>query len=156
MKSKGTNVYIIDPSDGTTVITLGCPTSLSDLGGKRSTEKTDCLDAGDATVELGSIEYNGSKIPLRLNTGNTSHKKVYDIFKSYGSDVWFAIGLSDGTAAPTVQTGAWATFSNTRTYIAFQGGVSEWGLSFDPSSPVNNDITVQVCSNFSISWKSGS
>lgn len=151
IKSKGTQIYFIDV-DGTTVVKIGCPTAIPDIGGKRSTSSEACLDASAKTVRLGLVEYNSSAIPIMLDPTDASHQKALALFESGNDQVQFAIGYSDGTDVPTATAGVF-TLPTTRTFISFTGGVSEWKASAAVDSSITADLSVQICGNFAVSWK---
>jgi hypothetical protein len=60
-----------------------------------------------------------------------------------GTDLDFALGWSDGTAAPTSDSTAFTT-PTTRTWILFSGFISDLPFDFALNTVVTSNVSVQV------------
>jgi isochorismate synthase EntC len=141
-KTQGTELYLINPN-GDVVVAVGCVTSIDGLDASRDQIETTCLESEDRTYEAGMKTHSAFTFGLNFDPADSSHTVVEELFQS-GVEVAFAIGLSDGTADPTVDsTGSEFDLPNTRTFVAFRGYVSSFPLSMPLNDVIRSTVGVQ-------------
>lgn len=134
--TQGTALYF--QKDATTVIKVGRPTAISGISAAREPVETTDLESTARTYEAGIATPGTAQFTLQFDPADTSHKDLHDKYKA-GAKLLWALGLSDGTAAPTSVAGSF-TLPPARSWITFAGIVTD--ISFDFS--INNVITAQV------------
>lgn len=142
-KTQGTQLYLIDPQ-GDTVLAIVCVTSIDGLDVTRDDIETTCLEADDRTYESGMKTPSALTFGVNFDVAEASHLRVEELFQS-GTTLPFAIGLSDGTAAPTVDsTGSAFDTPTSRTFILFSGHISSVRLSMPLNDVIRSTIGVRV------------
>ena len=144
INARGTKLYFYDVGT-TSVIELGCPTTLGSITGERSVNETaPCLGSGDTTKFTGGITWSNLEPQLNFDPNNSSHKKAWDLFNSGVENIPFIIVFADGTGTPTWGASDWATLT-TRSTIKFTGSFSSAGIEFaDANSAVGGSLSIIV------------
>lgn len=144
--TKGTHLYILDPRTppfGDQVTKLECPKSITGLGLSTPQIDTTCLDSTAMEFVPGMPNPGAATIGLDFDTAKQSHMLIEDLNKNQVV-AKFAIGLANGTAAPTdVDTDGDFILPTTRTWIVFEGYVADLPLDFAINSTVQSNFTVQ-------------
>ena len=149
IKTQGTNLYFIDDSS---VVTMGCPTGITGLGGTRDQIETTCLNATDDKSYVSGLGNPGQiSVPFVFSPSDTSHQTLLDLHDSGAITEW-AIGLSDGTAAPTLVSGTFA-FASTRTYAGFDAFVADINIDIATNEVVRGTLTLQRSGSVAWSYK---
>ena len=149
IKTQGTNLYFID---GSSVVTMGCPTGITGLGGTRDQIETTCLNATDDKSYVSGLGNPGQiSVPFVFTPSDASHQDLLDLHDTGAVTEW-AIGLSDGTAAPTIVSGAFA-FASTRTYAAFDAFVADINIDIATNEVVRGTLTLQRSGTVAWSFK---
>ena len=149
IKTQGTNLYFIDSS---TVVTVQCPTGITGLGGTRDQIETTCLNATDDKSYVSGLGNPGQvSVPFVFDPSASSHQTLLDLHDSGAVTEW-AIGLSDGTAAPTIVSGAFA-FASTRTYASFDAFVADINIDIATNEVVRGTLTLQRSGTTAWSFK---
>jgi len=152
VRSQGTEIFILpDPAD-TTAMKMSCPTAVTKSGGARTMTEMLCLDADDPEFIAGSRSSTTWSIPFALVPTDNTHQELFEL-ESLGEAVPFLIALSDGTAAPTVTTGALVPPAS-RTSFRFDGIVMEIGIDIATNDVVRGTLTVQQSGPLFRTWKS--
>ena len=145
VKTKGTELWLIRPdSAGYDVIKVGCPTGITGLGGAKSQIETTCLDSDEQEFEAGFAQPGQVTVNLDFDPAKISHQELWDLSES-GDKVKWAIGLSDGATSivPTVDSAGTITFPNTRTFIEFDGYVSDLPIDAALNSVLKSTMQIQ-------------
>jgi hypothetical protein len=108
-QTAGTDAYILVPTDADPsvceVIDLGCVTSI-DPGTDASDQiDTTCLRDRTRRFAAGLTTPGQGSIGINADPTNAAHLKLFELSKSKKT-IKFAVGWSDGTAAPTAGAGA--------------------------------------------------
>lgn len=149
IKTQGTNLYFIDSSS---VVTMGCPTGITGLGGTRDQIDVTCLNATDDRSFVSGLGNPGQvSVPFVFDPSAASHQTLLDLHDTGAVTEW-AIGLSDGTAAPTIVSGALA-FGTGRTYASFDGFVADINIDIATNEVVRGTLTLQRSGSVAWSFK---
>lgn len=142
--TQGTQVYCFDPADGT-VITVACATSFNPGGAPADQIEDTCLEAADRSYKPGLRTPGQATLGLNADPQEESHVDLHNFAQQNPSPTLkWAIGWSDGTDAPTVNTGGddWE-LPTTRTWFTFDGYVSDFPFSFEQNAVVASEVTIQ-------------
>lgn len=104
--SEGTELFL--SLDGTTVAVFDCPTALTGIGFTASERTSSCLNETTSRTKPGKRTLSSFQVPFRLTAGSDVHEYLLNLSKegAVNGELPFAIGLSDGTADPTLTAGA--------------------------------------------------
>lgn len=127
MLTKGTQLYLrYQNSNGYALTTIACPTGITGLGGGRQQIDVTCLDDDEMQYEPGMPAPTTVTVNLNFDPQKPSHLLLWNLFESGDTEHWI-VGLSDGTAAPTVSSSTGViTYPTTRSYIDFDGYISDF------------------------------
>jgi hypothetical protein len=116
----------IEATAGWSLVAVGCPTGITGLGGGRSQVDVTCLDSQEMEYEPGMANPSAVTVNLNFDPAKISHQELWNLFED-GTTLHWVIGLSDGTAAPTIDTGSGTvTYPTTRSWIDFNGYISDF------------------------------
>lgn len=154
MKTQGTQIYMVSTTGSTAeVIRIGCPTAFSYSGAPIDQIENTCLDELQAhTYETGLKNPGTANISVDFDTANATHMAVYDQYKSGETTQW-AIGFSDGTSAPTLDSSGDLQTGTDRSWVVFSGYVNDLPLDFALNSLVKSDIPVQISGDVTVTAK---
>lgn len=143
VKTKGTELWLVrNDSTGYSVVKIGCPTGISGLGGGKSQIETTCLDSEEQEFVAGFAQPGAVTVNLDFDPTKISHTELWAYSES-GESLSWAIGFSDGTAVPTVDSLGTLTFPSTRTYVEFTGYVSDLPLDFALNTVIKSAMQIQ-------------
>lgn len=142
IKTQGTNLYAIDPTDDS-LVTVACVTSISGVTAARDQIEVTCLEANARSYESGMVTPGAVSLGLNFDPTKTSHEFLHDLYVA-GTTTKFAIGWSDGTAAPTVDSAGDFVTPTTRTWLVFDAYVSDMPFDFQLSSVVQSTVAMQM------------
>jgi len=148
--SQGTNVYVLDPNDGTpAVLKIECATSLSPGGDPADQIEDTCLEAFERSYKAGLRTPGQATMGINADPDNESHLTLYGLSRENPAPVLkFAIGWSDGTAAPTLNVGEDGfDLPTTRTWFTFQGYISDFPFDFTQNTVVTTEVSIQRSGN---------
>lgn len=140
IKTQGTHLYCID-SDGTTVLTVPVK-SISGISAAKDQLETTELHMDARTYVAGLATPGAATFELQFDPSQTTHVTLHDHYKA-GTVLKWAVGWSDGTAAPTATANAW-TLPTTRSFIDFEGYISDMPFSFDLNAVVASSVSLQI------------
>jgi hypothetical protein len=141
LKTQGTQLYFIDP-DTFDVVTVGCVTALTGLTAARDQIETTCLDSTARTYVAGMATPGAAQFTINFDPSDSSHTRLHELYVE-GLDIDFALGWSDGAAAPTSDSTAFTT-PTTRTWILFSGFISDLPFDFALNTVVTSNVSIQV------------
>lgn len=142
IKTQGTNLYAIDPTDDSLVV-VACVTSISGVTAARDQVETTCLEAQARSYESGMVTPGAASLGLNFDPSSTSHGFLHDLYVA-GTTTTFAIGWSDGTTAPTVDSSGAFDLPTSRTWLTFDGYISDMPFDFQLSSVVQSTVSIQM------------
>ena len=142
MKTQGTQLYVIDPDDNS-VITVGCVTAINGISATRDQRETTCLDSAARTFSAGLANPGAATFTIQFNPADTSHVRIHELYTE-GVDLQWALGWSDGTAAPSGASTDGFNLPTTRTWLQFDGFIQDLPFDFALNSDVTSNVSVQV------------
>lgn len=145
LPTQGTVLYAIDPADDS-VITVGCITSLNGIDTTNEQIETTCLSDQARTYLAGLSTPGTASFDINFDTSDASHMRMREL-KVAGTTLQWAVGISDDTAPPTVTgSGASAAWSlpSTRSWIDFEGFMTNWPFDFSQNSVVQSSVGIQI------------
>jgi hypothetical protein len=148
--SQGTNVYVLDPNDGTpAVLKIECATSLSPGGDPADQIEDTCLEAFERSYKAGLRTPGQATMGINADPDNESHLTLYDLSRQNPAPVLkFAVGWSDGTDAPTLNAEEDGfELPNTRTWFTFQGYIADFPFDFSQNTLVTTEVSIQRSGN---------
>jgi len=148
--SQGTNVYVLDPNDGTpAVMRIECATSLSPGGDPSDQIEDTCLEAFERSYKAGLRTPGQATMGINADPDNESHLTLYDLSRQNPAPVLkFAVGWSDGTDAPTLNVGEDGfELPATRTWFTFQGYIADFPFDFAQNTVVTTEVSIQRSGN---------
>lgn len=142
MKTQGTDLYAIDPRDDT-LIDVGCVTSLDGIDSSIDQIETTCLNSAERTYVAGLGTPGTATYGINIDTADPNHILLYEI-KQLGLTLQWAVGMSDGTAAPTADSGGTFDLPASRSWITFEGFMNSFPFSFALNGVVSSSVGIQV------------
>lgn len=149
VKTQFTDLYFLDP-DTDTVVEVGCVTSLTGLTATRDQIETTCLNSEGRTYEAGMPTPGTANFTVNFDPNDPSHVRLHELYRA-GTKVDWALGWGDYNPprgpglgpVPTVDSDGLVTPA-TRTWIVFNGYVSDLPFDFALNAVVASNIAVQV------------
>lgn len=142
IKTQGTMLYTIDP-DTDTVLVVGCVTSIDGIDTTLDQLETTCLDAAARTYIAGLATPGAATFGLNFDPADASHVRLHEL-KVAGTTLDWALGFSDGTAPPTVDSNGNFTLPTTRSWISFDGFMNSYPFSFALNAVVTSTVGIQI------------
>lgn len=139
--TRGTQLYYMTPP--TTVTALACPTAITGLDAPREQIETTCLEDTARSYEAGLATPGAASVTVQFDPAEPSHIDLYDMWVNGDPPGKWAIGWSDGTAAPTATLGEW-TFPTSRTYTEFEATVNSVPMDFQLNAVVTSTVPMQI------------
>ena len=142
MKTQGTELWFVLPASTPSMAKVGCPTGVTGLGGSRNQVDVTCLDSLEMEYEPGMANPSTVSVPINFDPSKVSHEELWDLFESAETLHWI-LGLSDGTAPPTVDGSGTVTYPSTRTYIDWHGYLADFPFDAAINSVYKTNMTIQ-------------
>jgi hypothetical protein len=142
LKSQGSELYLLDETGSpTTVLKIGNLTSVGALGGSASDIDVTNLDSVAMEFLVGLLDNGAANLGINLDPQNQSHITL-DSIKG-GIRYSWALGLSDGTAAPT-DNGSAFVLPTTRTFLTFSASLQQWQYDVQVNDAVRVTTALRV------------
>lgn len=154
VKTMGTHLYFVDRSGSPALVKLYCPTGIQGLntGAKDQIEDT-CLDnLTDKTFQAGLGNPGQVTVPFNLKPSEASHQLLFDLKESGELVDWIAL-LSDGTAAPTLDSANEIEPPSTRSSFIFEGYVADVSIDVATNEIVRGTLMIQRSGSVTPTWK---
>lgn len=142
IKTQGTRLWVIDPADDS-VLQVGCITSLDGIDTTNEQIETTCLSDLARTYQAGLSTPGTASFGINTDGADASHVRMHEL-KVAGTTLLWAVGWSDGSAAPTVDSGGTFDLGTSRTWLRFEGFMTNYPFSFAQNSVVQSDISIQI------------
>lgn len=144
--AQGSQLYFVDP-DTLAVVKVECPTGFNPGGAPADQLEDTCLDSTTKTYKKGLRTPGQATVNLLADPKYTSHIRLYELY-SDDSDVntviQFAIGWSDGKdIVPTADSDGLFVFPTTRSWLPFEGYISDFPFDFQTNTLVSSAVTIQ-------------
>lgn len=149
-KTQGTELWFINGSG--TLVKVGCVTSISGITAPRDQIETTCLE-DDARSYIGGLQSPGAaQFGINFDPSDASHIALETIYGA-NTSVWWIIGWSDGTSDPTSDSNFLPDLPTTRSWITFEGYVSDLPFDFAQNAVVTSSISIQLSGDRTITAK---
>jgi hypothetical protein len=142
VKTQGTVLYTIDPATDL-LLTVGCITSLDGIDTTNEQIEVTCL-ADSARSYLSGLATPGTAtFDINFDPADDSHTRLHEL-KVAGTSLHWAVGFSDGTTLPTVDSSGTFDLADTRSWIRFEGFMTTFPFSFAQNSVVQSSVGIQI------------
>lgn len=142
MNAQGTNVYFID-KENSLLIAVGCAISIGGLDAARDQREVTCLEDLVRKYEAGMKTPSAMTIGLNFDSSDPSHVRMKELYDE-GIDLEWAIGLSDGVTAPTLDGSDDYILPTDRTWLNFDGYIASFPFEFAIAASVVSTLSIQV------------
>jgi hypothetical protein len=142
IKTQGTKLYCIDPANDS-VLTVGCITSLDGIDTTNEQIETTCLSDQARTYLSGLATPGTATFDINFDTADTSHTRLHEL-KVAGTTLLWAVGFSDGTTDPTADSGGTFDLADTRSWIRFEGFMTNYPFAFQQNAVVQSSVGIQI------------
>jgi hypothetical protein len=146
VKTQGTELWFIDASvtaSAADLVKMSCPTGITGLGGAADQIEDTCLDTtGDKTYKRGLGNPGQVTVPFNFIPTTFSHQALMAI-KDAGTTLSWMIGLSDGSADPTLDTDDLFVAPASRTTAEFSAYISDVNIDIATNEIVRGTMTLQ-------------
>jgi len=140
--SQGTHLYVIDPSNDA-ILTVGCVISIDGIDTTIGQNETTCLGDTTRTYIAGLGTPGAATFGINFDPADASHVRLHAL-KVAGTSLTWAVGMSDGTAAPTFYTNGDFDLPTTRSWIQFNGFMNSYPFTFALDAVVQSTVGIQV------------
>jgi hypothetical protein len=141
--TKGTVIYFIDPADDS-VVAVECATAVNPGTSPKDQIEDTCLESTERSYKPGMRTPGQGSITINADPTNDSHIRMHELYDDDTvEDMKWAIGWSDGTAAPTVDSSGDWVYPSSRTFFAFNGYISDFPFDFQLNSVVTTQVSIQ-------------
>jgi hypothetical protein len=138
--TQGTILYFIG-EDGTSLKSVAA-VEISGISAQRDSIETTTLADPAKTFMSGLMSPGSAQFKIQFDPANTVHTDLHTAYKN-GTTLKWALGWSDGTAAPTVATQNF-TLPTTRTFLSFSGFIQDVTFDFSINNVVNSQVSLQI------------
>jgi hypothetical protein len=142
VKTQGSDLYFIDPYDDS-VNKVGCVTSISGINAARDQIEVTCLDSAARLYEAGLGAPGAATFGINFDPADDSHVRLHELYVA-GDKMNWALGWSDGTAPPTADSDGEVVAAAARSWITFNGYISDLPFDFALNAVVASSVSVQV------------
>lgn len=145
LKTQGTKIYFIDPTatGGPVVVPVDCAISLDGISAPRDQLDTTCLEDDARSFEGGLATPGQVTMGLNFDPKTASHEKLYDLYND-NEKFDIAIGFSDGTAAPTLDTAGEFDIPTSRSFIVLKDVyIADMPISIPLNAVVTSNVSFQ-------------
>lgn len=152
MKTQGTMLYVLVPTVADPaifeILKVGCPKNINTGGDPAEKIDTTCLDSGAKESISGLPSPPSATVDINADPRDPSHVRLYQLSQDVPGEerprLKWALGWSDGTDAPTIGTPTDDfTLPKTRTWLTFEGWISDFPFSFATNSAVETSISIE-------------
>lgn len=158
--SQGTQLFAIDPETNE-LLDIGCVTSINNPSATAESIDTTCLNSTTRTYLNGLPTPSVTTFGLQADPSNAAHVRLFNLVG--GENLKWVIGWSDGpvdadgeqTAKPTVESGEF-NLPKTRSWLEFEGGVTNFPIDWQINLLVASTVSVQVSGKQKLTSKESS
>lgn len=144
---QGSHLFFVDPeatSSGAAIVEVGCVTTLDGLTASRDQLDTTCISDETRRLEPGLLNPGAATFGILFDPDDQSHVRLHELYRA-GVTLKWALALSDGTTPPTVlDSNGDFVLPTDRTFITFEGYVSDYPWSLAVGQKVTNNLSLQV------------
>lgn len=147
--TQGTQVYgLMPPLSGAspfTVVEVECATAFNPGGSPKEQIEDTCLSSKERTYKPGLRTPGQASLTINADPNNASHIRLHQLSEADGdTTIKWAVGWSDGTAAPTVSAeGDDFELPASRTWFIYEGYVADFPFDFAANAVVSTAVSIQ-------------
>ncbi len=147
--TQGTQVFaLMPPLTGTgpfTVVEVECATAFNPGGAPKEQIEDTCLSSNERTYKPGLRTPGQASLTINADPNSASHVRLHQLSEANGDTTMkWAVGWSDGTAAPTLNTeGDDFELPDSRTWFVFEGYVADFPFDFAANAVVSTAVSIQ-------------
>lgn len=142
IKTQGTMLYTIDPANDA-VLVVGCVINIDGIDTTLEQLETTCLESPARTYIAGLATPGAASFQINFDPADASHVRLHEM-KVAGTTLEWAVGFSDGTATPTVDSNANFNLPTTRSWINFDGFMNSYPFTFALNAVVTSTVGIQI------------
>lgn len=142
VKTQGTDLYAIDPDDNSLLV-IGCVTSIDGIDTTVEQIETTCLQDQARQYESGLATPGAATFGINTDPKDPSHARLHAL-KVSGKTLKWAVGWSESSDDPTVDSQGEFVLPDTRSWITFDGFMNSFPFSFAQNSVVQSTVGIQV------------
>lgn len=152
LKTQGTQLYLLDngvsPAE---VLRITHISNIDGVGGAASDIDITNFDSTAREYLVGLVDNGTASFNFNLVPGSEVHQRLLAI--RGGARFQWAIGMSDGTAAPTLAAGDVFTLPTSRTFLTFEASVQEATFTFQTDDAVRVNGSLRVSGSITLTPK---
>jgi hypothetical protein len=141
-KTQGTQLYFIDPANDS-VVEVGCVLNIDGIDTTNEQLDATCLSDLARRYESGLATPGQATFGINIDPTDASHLRLHQL-KVAGTSLQWAVGWSDGTSDPTVDTAEHFDVTADRSWITFEGYMASFPFSFAQNAFVTSNVGIQV------------
>ena len=142
IKTQGTMLYTIDPANDAVLI-VGCVINIDGIDTTLEQLETTCLESPARTYIAGLATPGAASFQINFDPADASHVRLHEL-KVAGTTLEWAVGFSDDTAPPTVDSNGSFTLPTTRSWINFDGFMNSYPFTFALNAVVTSTVGIQI------------
>lgn len=156
VKTQGTHIFLVDnTASAPTLFKMSCPTGITGLlSGSTDEIDTTCLDASSRTFELGLSDQGEMSVPFIFNPEDNGHRTLFDLVAAKRATE-ILIGLSDGTAIPTLDSNGAIVAPANRTSFKMSALVKNPPFDFASNEVVRSTLALRVSGTVTVTFRDG-
>lgn len=144
MLTKGTHLYFIDPADNSLVRVRKVTAFNPGSSPADDVETTDLEETIARQYDKGLQTPGTATGSINANPQEASHVRLHELSVDDDTNrTQWAIGWSDGTDAPTVDSNGTFNLPTTRTWYTFEGHVTDFPMDFQLNANVVTALTIK-------------
>lgn len=145
--TQGTQIYFIDPaadSNGAAVVVVKGVTTFNPGGNPAGQIETTPLDEFVRSYLPGLRTPGQASMAINADPAEASHIRLHELSEENPQKILkFAIGWSDGTAAPTLDSADEFVLPTSRTWFTFSGYIADFPFDFSRDTVVTTQCSIQ-------------
>lgn len=143
--AQGTQIYFIDSALSTpAVVEVYCATSFNPAGNPADPLDDTCLAEFDRTYKMGLRTPGVATLTINADPAQPSHVRMHDLSKMNPSPILhWAVGMSDGTAPPTLDIYDEFILPTSRSWFTFDGYISDFPFDFALGALLTTSVSIQ-------------
>lgn len=148
--TKGTHLFFIDPAGDSSgdpngsIVRVECVTGFNPGGNPADQIETTCLEDTVRSYLAGLRTPGQASLTINADPESASHIRLHELSEENPQPVLkWALGWSDGTAEPTLDSNGDFVLPGTRTWFVFEGYVADFPFDFAQNTVVTSNISIQ-------------
>lgn len=143
--AQGTHIYFLDDTGAEpVVVAVECATSFNPGGAPADQIETTCLESTTREYLPGLRTPGQASIGLNADPRNESHIRMHELAEMDPPPVLkWAVGWSDGTSEPAVDSDGDFDLPTDRTWFVFEGYIADFPFDFSANSVVTSTVSIQ-------------